>query len=121
MNEKPTIGFVGVGRMGANMALRLRDAEYRVTAVYDARPELASTVAGDVGAEAAATLARVTELADIVITVVSDDAAMYDVFATTGDSLLSGASGKVFINCATITPAVHVEVERRAHEAGAES
>ncbi len=121
MNEKPTIGFVGVGRMGANMALRLRDAGYRVTAVHDVRPEVASTVAGDVGAEAAATLGRVTELADIVITVVSDDAAMDRVFATTGDSLLRGARGKVFINCATITPAVHVEVERRAHEAGAGS
>ena len=53
MNEKPTIGFVGVGRMGANMARRLRDVGYRVTAVYDARPEVAAEVAGEVGAEAA--------------------------------------------------------------------
>ena len=29
------IGFVGVGRMGANMARRLREKEYTLTAVYD--------------------------------------------------------------------------------------
>jgi 3-hydroxyisobutyrate dehydrogenase len=121
MSDKPTIGFVGVGRMGANMARRLRDVGYRVTAVYDARPEAAAEVAGEVGAEAATSLARVTELADVVITVVTDDAAMARIFAEPGDSLLAGARGKIFINCATITPDVHVEVERRARSAGADS
>jgi len=29
------IGFVGVGRMGANMARRLKDRGYNVVAVYD--------------------------------------------------------------------------------------
>ncbi|NDE99971.1 MAG: NAD(P)-dependent oxidoreductase, partial [Verrucomicrobia bacterium] len=33
MPEK--IGFVGVGRMGANMARRLKDQGYSVTAVFD--------------------------------------------------------------------------------------
>src|SRR5438477_12085033 len=33
------IGFVGVGRMGANMARHLKDVGYPETAVYDARPE----------------------------------------------------------------------------------
>jgi 3-hydroxyisobutyrate dehydrogenase len=121
MNEKPAIGFVGVGRMGANMARRLHDVGYRVTAVYDARPETATEVAKEVGAEATTALARVTELADVVITVVTDDAAMERIFAESGDSLLTGARGKVFLNCATITPNVHVEVERRAHAAGADS
>jgi 3-hydroxyisobutyrate dehydrogenase len=121
MGSNPKIGFVGVGRMGANMAARLRDVGYPVVAVYDARPESAAMTAGDVGAEHAKTLARVTELSDVVITVVSDDAAMDGIFAESGDSLLDGAKGKIFINCATITPAVHVEVERRARARGAES
>jgi len=29
------IGFVGVGRMGANMARRLKDRQFHITAVYD--------------------------------------------------------------------------------------
>src|SRR5829696_3007005 len=35
------IGVVGVGRMGANMARRLKDVGYAVTAVYDVRAEAA--------------------------------------------------------------------------------
>jgi len=29
------IGFVGVGRMGANMARHLKDRQFQITAVYD--------------------------------------------------------------------------------------
>jgi 3-hydroxyisobutyrate dehydrogenase len=50
---------------------------------------------------------------------VSDDDAMDAIFATSGDSLLEGAHGKIFVNCATITPKVHVEIERRAEAHGA--
>ena len=34
--SKEKIAFVGVGRMGANMARRLKDCGYEITAVYDA-------------------------------------------------------------------------------------
>ena len=113
------IGIVGTGRMGANIAQRLNDAGYTVTALYDVRPEAAAETALLTGGEAAASLARVTELSDVIITVVSDDAAMEKIFALSGDSLLEDAQGKIFVNCATITPEVHVEVERRAEARGA--
>jgi len=119
MSER--IGFVGVGRMGANMARRLKDCGYQVTAMHDVHAPAATALADEIGAKAVETLAEVTAAADVVFTVVTDDAAELGVFAETGDSLLNGASGKVFINCATITPATHVEVERRAQAAGAVS
>ncbi len=118
---KETIGFVGVGRMGANMARRLKDQGYNVTAVYDSHAPLATELAAEIGAQAASTLARVPELADVIITVVTDDAAMRAIFTTNGDSLLTGATGKLFVNCATVSPQVHVDVEKLAHEAGAQS
>ena len=37
MSQK--VGFVGVGRMGANMARRLKDCGYDVSAVYDITDE----------------------------------------------------------------------------------
>ena len=46
---------------------------------------------------------------------------MRAIFTHRGDSLLQGAKGKVFINCATISPAGHVEIEKRAAKAGASS
>ncbi len=119
--EKPRIGLVGAGRMGANMALRLHDRGYPIGAVFDVRPDAAERVAAETGATAAPTLAAVTAASDVVITVVTDDAAMDRIFAESGDSLLTGAAGKTFVNCATITPGVHVEVERRAEAAGASS
>lgn len=117
----PKIGFVGVGRMGGNMARRLKDTGFAVTAVYDANTAAAAGLAAELGAKHAVKLADVTAAADIIFTVVTDDAAQLAVFAESGDSLLAGARGRTFINCATITPATHVEVERRAKVAGAVS
>jgi 3-hydroxyisobutyrate dehydrogenase len=117
------IGFVGVGRMGANMARRLKDAGYPVVAVYDVRAESAQALAQELGSRAATRLSEVTEASDVIITVVTDDKAMGKIFGPPkqGDSLLTNARGKLFINCATISPKVHVEVEKAAKKAGAES
>jgi 3-hydroxyisobutyrate dehydrogenase len=120
-NGKPTVAVVGVGRMGANIALRLRDCGYTIAAVYDTRESAAAESAVATGAFHARTLAEIAPLADVVITVVTDDAAMFGIFAESGDSLLANAAGTIFINTATVTPKVHVEIERRANARGAES
>jgi 3-hydroxyisobutyrate dehydrogenase len=117
MKEK--IAFVGTGRMGGNMARRLHDCGYPITAVHDAHAPLAGELAAELGTVATATLAGTTAAADIIFTVVTDDAAQLRIFAETGDSLLLDARGKIFVNCATLTPAVHREVARRARKAGA--
>ena len=105
--------------MGANMARRLRDCGYPIAAVCDAHGSSAAELAKELGARHASTLAEVTKAADIVFTVVTDDAAQLAIFAETGDSLLVEAAGKIFVNCATLTPNTHVEVERRAKRVGA--
>jgi 3-hydroxyisobutyrate dehydrogenase len=113
------IGFVGLGRMGANMARRLRETGHAVVSVHDADAGKATALAAEIGAVPARTLAAVTAASELIFTVVSDDRAQLDVFAESGDSLLVAARGKIFANCATLTPAIHVEVERRARAAGA--
>jgi 3-hydroxyisobutyrate dehydrogenase len=115
------IGVVGIGRMGANIARRLKDVGYDVSALYDVAKDRVAELAAELGATGYDTLAAVTANADVIITVVTDDAAQLGIFATSGDSLLTGAAGKVFINCATITPKVHVEAEERAAAAGAQT
>ncbi len=121
MTQLPKIGVVGTGRMGANMAKRLRDVGYPIAALYDSTAESASQAAAATGGDVAPSLARVTELSDVILTVVTDDAAMYGIFATGGDSLLTNARDKVFVNCATVSPQVHVDVQRLAEEHGAHS
>src|SRR6188508_2595198 len=106
------IGFVGVGRMGANMARRLHDQGHRITAVQDRVLRVAQALALELGCEAAQAPGRVGEVSQVVVTVVSDDAAMRAIYAEeTPSSLLAFAKDRLFINCATITPSVHVEVE----------
>ena len=121
-NSDYTIGVVGVGRMGANIARHLNDEGFSVVAVYDAAEDRATSLGEEIGAEATDQLARVTELADYIITVVTDDNAMRQIFSEDAvDSLLKGASGTTFINCATISPQVHVDVEQLAEKHGASS
>ena len=121
MTNHCRVGFVGVGRMGANMALRLRDCGYAVTAVCDIDSEGAARVAEDIGCPVAGDPSQVTAAADIILTVVSDDAAMREIFRGDATSLLAGAAGKLFINFATLSPAVQIEGESAAKQAGAAS
>jgi 3-hydroxyisobutyrate dehydrogenase len=114
---KPAVAFVGAGRMGANMARRLKDRGYKIAAVYDVHRPVAEDLARELESAAPDGLAGVTAAADIIFTVVTDDAAMRAIF--TSDGLLRKAQGKFFINCATVTPSVHVEIEAMAENAGA--
>ncbi|MDB6071178.1 MAG: glxR 1 [Verrucomicrobiales bacterium] len=119
MKEK--IAFVGVGRMGGNMARRLREVGYQVTAVYDVSAEAAAEVAAEIGATVCTKLADITAAADIIFTVVTNDEAMRGIFYNPDDNLFMGAAGKTFINCATLTPQVHIDLEAAADAIGAKT
>jgi len=116
MSEK--IGFVGVGRMGANMARRLKECGYIVSAVFDVNTKGAQELAQEIGCVAAQNLAEVTKASDVISTVVTDDKAMKSIF---NGGLLKRAKGKIFVNCATISPATHVWVEQKCEAKGAHS
>ena len=116
------IGFVGVGRMGANMARRLKDQQETIVAVYDRDHAKATDLATELSCEAATTPARVAELAGIIFTVVSDNAAMRQIFsASDREGLLRHAKNRLFVNCATLSPAVHVDVENLVTQGGGQS
>ena len=119
MSQK--VAFVGVGRMGANMARHLQlDCGHDVTAVYDINREAAGELAQELGAANCEKLAEVTAAADVVITVITNDDAMRAIFFGEGDNLLQGAEGTTFINCATLSPGVHREVYLAGKAAGAD-
>ena len=115
------LGFVGVGRMGANMARRLKERQFHITAVYDTNRATATSLAAELGCAAAQDLSEVTAGYDVIFTVVTDDSAMRNIFSGSGDNLLINARGKLFINCATVSPQVHIEIEKLAQQAGAET
>ena len=104
--------------MGANMARRLKETDFNIAAVFDTNAATAQVLAQELGCPAASDLKAVTALSDVIITVVSDDKAMKAIY---GGGLLSRAKGKLFINCATVSPAIHVWVEQKCEAKGAQS
>ena len=113
------IGFVGVGRMGANMARRLHETGYSVVTIFDANAANAVQLAQELGSQAVEKVSEVSRLSDVIFTVVTDDAAMKAIFLGP-DNLFAEGKGKLFINCATISPGVHIEIEKKGIELGAE-
>jgi len=115
------IGFVGVGRMGANMARHLQvDCGHEITAVYDINQTVSGELADELNAKHCLKLAEVTANADVIFTVVTNDAAMREIFLEGEDHLFVGATAKTFINCATLSPKIHREVYEEGKKQGAE-
>ena len=116
------IGFVGVGRMGANMARRLKDVGYRVTAVYDVDAKRAGSLAHEIQAECVLTPAHVAELSSVIFTVVTDDHMMREIFSETNmESLLKAAEGRLFVNCATVSPQIHIDIQKLVEAQGGQT
>jgi 3-hydroxyisobutyrate dehydrogenase len=105
--------------MGANMARNLKDRGYEITAVNDLDTEAAAKLAEELGAKHCESLAELTSLADVVFTVVSNDAAMRNIYLENDDNLLKGSEGTVFINCATVSDVVQKDIDTAAKAVGA--
>lgn len=116
--KSPRVGFVGVGRMGANMARRLKDVGYIVSAVFDTNQKIATDLAAELGCSCAKSVSEVSRDAEAVFTVVTDDVAMRAIYFGP-DNLFTHAAGRLFVNCATISPSVHREVAHKGAELGA--
>jgi 3-hydroxyisobutyrate dehydrogenase-like beta-hydroxyacid dehydrogenase len=98
------IGFIGLGIMGAPMALNLVKAGFKVTA-YNRSREKAEPLER-AGARIAPTPAEAARDADVVMSIVSDTAAMEEVVLGKGGILETIRSGAVLIDSSTISPSV---------------
>lgn len=107
--------------MGANMARRLNDCGESVAAVFDRVPDSSASLASELGCAAVSNVRDLAAACDIVFTVVTDDLAMREIFFANQGNLLSAGPGKVFINCATLSPGIHQDIEKAAEAAGCAS
>ncbi|WP_169079525.1 NAD(P)-dependent oxidoreductase [Microcella alkalica] len=110
VRERSTLGFVGLGAMGAAMAGRLLDEGFELV-VWNRSPRPAELLAERDGATRAESVAEVLERAAVVHSMLSDDAV---VLATFTDAVLASApSGRLHVNHATISPATAAELAER--------
>ncbi|NLU73338.1 3-hydroxyisobutyrate dehydrogenase [Streptomyces sp. HNM0575] len=110
-----TVGFVGLGNMGAPMAANLVEAGHRVVG-FDLVPELL-TAARENGIEAAASAAHAASDADVVVTMLPEGRHVLSLYREEG--LLDAARpGTLFVDCSTIDVADARAVHQAAREAG---
>jgi 3-hydroxyisobutyrate dehydrogenase len=106
-----TIGFIGLGKMGGNMAARYLAAGY---AVYgEARNRSAAQWLIDQGLRWVDTPREVAQAADVVMTSLPNDDVVESI-ATGADGLLAGLSaGKIWADLSTISPGVSRKLAER--------
>jgi 3-hydroxyisobutyrate dehydrogenase len=105
------LGFIGLGAMGSRMAGRLLAAGYDLT-VHDRTRERAHPLEQR-GAKAADTPEQVAAAADVVLSSLTDDAALEEVMFGPAGALEVAQPGTIFIEMSTVSP----RTSRRLHEA----
>lgn len=112
-----TIGFIGLGHMGGNMAARLLAAGY--TVYGESRDRRNAQELEHAGLAWRATPRDVAEAADIVFTSVPDDDVLESV-ASGPDGILAGLTEpKIWVDMSTVSPAASRAVAQEVGERGA--
>lgn len=111
------IGFIGLGTMGAPMASNLLKQGYEVT-VYNRTASKAEALVRE-GASQAATPAEAALGQDAVITMVSNDDSIREVFYGEDGILKTLAQGTTVIDSSTISPGLVKELAAEVHKLGA--
>jgi 3-hydroxyisobutyrate dehydrogenase-like beta-hydroxyacid dehydrogenase len=111
-----TIGIVGLGNMGGNMAARYLSSGY---AVYgESRNQTAAQWLVNQGLRWVSTPRELAESVDVVLTSLPDDATVASV-ASGPDGLLAGlTAGKVWVDLSTISPRASRELAARVRAEG---
>jgi 3-hydroxyisobutyrate dehydrogenase-like beta-hydroxyacid dehydrogenase len=112
-----TLGFVGLGHMGGNMAARLLAAGYTVYGESRHRSHTEGLVREGLGWRD--TPREVAQAADVVFTSVPDDKVLESV-ASGPDGILAGLTeGKVWVDVSTVSPQASRAIAERVHALGA--
>ena len=102
MTDKITLGFIGTGKMGKPMVLRLLDAGWRV--VVHNRTAAKLEELGAAGARIAGSPAEVTANADIVLLCLTDGVAVEQVVLGAQGVVNSAGEEKLVIDFSSISP-----------------
>jgi 3-hydroxyisobutyrate dehydrogenase-like beta-hydroxyacid dehydrogenase len=116
--EFGSVGFVGLGAMGGRIAGRLIAAGYEVHGT-NRTPEKAEPLI-ERGLVWHDTPRQVAEAAEIVFSMVTDDAALAAVTSGPAGILAGLTPGKLYVDTSTVSPNASRELAERVHELGAE-
>jgi 3-hydroxyisobutyrate dehydrogenase-like beta-hydroxyacid dehydrogenase len=117
MNDMTTLGFVGLGHMGGNMAVRLLAAGYTVYGQARDRQKAQGLV--DQGLHWLDTPREVAQAVDVLFTSLPDDDVLMAV-ASGADGILAGLTeSKIWVDVSTVSPHASRELAERVRARGA--
>jgi 3-hydroxyisobutyrate dehydrogenase len=111
------IGIAGLGRMGSAIGARLIEVGHQLT-VWNRSAEKANTLA-QAGAKVAATPTALAGEADIIITILTDAAAIEAVYNGPKGLLAGDVKGKLFIDMSTVRPETEIALAKEVRSKGA--
>jgi len=111
-----TIGFIGMGAMGSRMARRLIDAGFKVV-VFDRNKAKIEALAAR-GIASAPSIRTLTMEADVIMSCLSNDDAVKEVYGGSEGVVLSASSGNIIIEMSTISPETSRELWRMGETRG---
>jgi len=112
----PAVAFLGLGIMGSGMAGRLSSAGYPL-AVYNRNADRSRSL-GEKGARVADSARDAASNADIVFSMVADDAASRAMWEGDAGALAGVRSGAILVECSTVTAGRIAELAEAAERAG---
>jgi 3-hydroxyisobutyrate dehydrogenase/2-hydroxy-3-oxopropionate reductase len=98
-----TVGVAGIGRMGGAMSRAIARAGLDLV-LYNRTRERAEALADELGARVAATPAELAAGADVVISMVADDAAVRDLYQKPAGMLEGLSARSVAVDMSTVLP-----------------
>jgi 3-hydroxyisobutyrate dehydrogenase len=116
MNAMRAVTLLGLGTMGHGMANQLLAAGFPLT-VWNRSPEKARALEA-AGARVADTPRSAAAAADVIISMVADDAAAHAVWLGESGALAGARAGTVLIECSTVSPGWIEELGAAARERG---
>ena len=96
------IGWIGLGNMGNPMVQNLLKAGYNITVYNRSKDKELALI--NLGASSASSPEELLNTCDVVITMLSNDAAVKEVFENKNGLLATANPGKLIINMSTVAP-----------------
>ena len=110
------LGFIGLGNMGSRIAQRLLGRGYELTA-YDQDDTKAEALVLN-GAVPANDIAELAQSADVILSCLTNDDAVHNVYGGSDGALAAARPGTVVLEMSTISPASSREVHDQAAKLG---
>lgn len=102
------IGWIGMGKMGLPICKRLKSAGFPVRVLC--RNGVSASIATTNGFEVARTISETAEGADVVVSAISDDKALFDIVLADGGLKDRLSREQVYIDISTVSPEISARV-----------